>query len=562
MAFASSKIGAQSAINVPCDLCEEEEDVNWFCKDCGQKLCDRCKKTHLRSNNSRNHIVLSIFEALHVIKQNVDSMCEIHTEPFSFHCRTCTTNICSKCLTQNHKKHDFVDMSEANAEIQKKLNDLLIQKDKEKQQMLENKEALLRYEASFAAYVKECESKVDDRVKAIQKSAEKHGATLKSKLLEIKKKDDKFIASHIEKLQGIENNYSERIALAQQELWSQTHASIIAHCAQSETEIRSLHPISVPVPNQMNFLNFLTQIDDETIHKMVGTFIEENIPSLEPTMAGEDDTTMEKSPPPFQNELKLVDEVHVNGLSSHKVLGMCASPHGCVWLGTYGSVFLIDMKVSAATKTLQIIDGRKILFCLYFDCGNIACLNSGDAVVAYGGSYIHVDRFTRDGKRVDFAYIRGDSQLEGIAVSGNQVLVFTKTEYFILSDLGETLKMIKPNVTMSHATITFEGQVILYSEGAFVTINRNDKELEKRGNLGNDIENLQCDQYGNILANKDDSLYFLRPQGTDIQRFRIGHKSFMFCIDNEDHVLILTNEKDGKGKISVFEDLESQSMNF
>ena len=189
MTFASSKIRAQSAIVVPFNPCKEEEDVIWFCGDCGQKLCDRCKKTHLRSTNSKNHNVLPIFDDLSVIKKHVSSACNTHSEPFSFYCRTCASNICSRCLSEAHTKHDFVDICEFFVTIQKEFSELLGTKDKEKQQMAEHRASLLRYESSFKTYIQDCESNIDDRVKEIQRSAVTEGSVLMSKLAAVKEKE-------------------------------------------------------------------------------------------------------------------------------------------------------------------------------------------------------------------------------------------------------------------------------------------------------------------------------------------------------------------------------------
>ena len=396
------------------------------------------------------------------------------------------------------------------------------------------------------------------RVKAIKNSAEVHGAALKSKLIDFKEKDVKCIASEIEKLQVIENEYNERTILLRQELESQTHASIAAFISQSENDIGSLQPVSITIPKERKLFS-RAQVDDEAIRIMIGTFIEneqENSPPIEPNSSDEKERRMQQVSTPFNNDLKRVREVAVGGLFSYNVSSICVSPDGCIWLGTcQGKVFLIDITICAAPKKLHVIETRDNS---KYVCGGIACLTSGDAVVAYGG-IPYVDKFTLDGKMVDFAKIPGTSGiLDGsIAVSGNEVFVFTFSELIILSEHGQILKTFKPNSIVNLATcnctMRLDGHITIYSKGILTTIDRDGKELSKQTNVGEDIANLQCDRYGNILAsNNEDSLYGILPipnvSGKHI--FRIKHKQF--CIDNEDRVLILTN----KGNISIFEYLK------
>ena len=84
MAFTSSRIGTQEAIIKPCDLSEDDEDVNWFCKDCFQNLCERCKKMHLKIPNCRNHDVVSILEGIAITKEAVSNLCQDHNVTFFF----------------------------------------------------------------------------------------------------------------------------------------------------------------------------------------------------------------------------------------------------------------------------------------------------------------------------------------------------------------------------------------------------------------------------------------------------------------------------------------------
>ncbi|XP_019859673.1 PREDICTED: tripartite motif-containing protein 2-like [Amphimedon queenslandica] len=110
----TSKIVSKEAIS--CDKCSVDDSSDAavvYCCDCGQFLCDLCKKVHKRSKKEANHelVDLGIKESfeLPVIKHN-EKCCPRHPrEELLYYCKDCEKLVCRNCLPIKHKDHDCVE---------------------------------------------------------------------------------------------------------------------------------------------------------------------------------------------------------------------------------------------------------------------------------------------------------------------------------------------------------------------------------------------------------------------------------------------------------------------
>ncbi|KAK3082886.1 hypothetical protein FSP39_008010 [Pinctada imbricata] len=118
----------QYPVITPCDLCETKEDVNSFCRNCSQNLCEDCKRLHLRSTVSRDHNVVHISEGKS--SESEATACTKHGERLFFYCRTCSVLFCPKCLDPTHKNHDFLDTDKYAKELQSKVALMIEEKSK------------------------------------------------------------------------------------------------------------------------------------------------------------------------------------------------------------------------------------------------------------------------------------------------------------------------------------------------------------------------------------------------------------------------------------------------
>ncbi|XP_033746876.1 uncharacterized protein LOC117332101 [Pecten maximus] len=88
--------------------CDSVQDVNWYCNDCQEALCDKCKETHQRARRTRNDEVVPIKQANKQAEVVLPEVCKNHPgKTCDLFCTECNVAICSMCFTQKHKQHAF-----------------------------------------------------------------------------------------------------------------------------------------------------------------------------------------------------------------------------------------------------------------------------------------------------------------------------------------------------------------------------------------------------------------------------------------------------------------------
>ncbi|XP_033746854.1 uncharacterized protein LOC117332075 [Pecten maximus] len=107
----ASKLSIRKAqVHMPdtCAWCDSVQDVNWYCNDCQEALCDKCKETHQRARRTRNDEVVPIKQANKQAEVVLPEVCKKHPgKTCDLFCTECNVAICSMCFTQKHKQHAF-----------------------------------------------------------------------------------------------------------------------------------------------------------------------------------------------------------------------------------------------------------------------------------------------------------------------------------------------------------------------------------------------------------------------------------------------------------------------
>ncbi|XP_011408129.1 PREDICTED: E3 ubiquitin-protein ligase TRIM33-like [Amphimedon queenslandica] len=125
-ASIKKKIISKEAVS--CDKCDDSSDAAVvYCCDCGQFLCDLCKKVHKRNKKEANHklIDLETKESIELptIKHE-EGYCERHTDQkLIYYCNDCEKLVCPNCLPIKHKDHnieDYIDVGETARKALKK----------------------------------------------------------------------------------------------------------------------------------------------------------------------------------------------------------------------------------------------------------------------------------------------------------------------------------------------------------------------------------------------------------------------------------------------------------
>ncbi|KAK3083137.1 hypothetical protein FSP39_014908 [Pinctada imbricata] len=260
----------QYPVVTPCDLCETTEDVNSFCRNCSQNLCDGCKRLHLRSTVSREHNVVHISEGKS--SESEATACAKHGERLFFYCRTCTIFFCPKCLNPSHKNHDFLDTDEYAKELQSRVTTVIQEKSKEVEESGRNIQLIEEKKQSFTDTFTNCKTSVInaakllhievDRVQAeLLSTISHHESQCLAKFDEVKqekKSAEKELQESLDSLLHHSKKHDNISLIA--------HASKIIDDAQVKKETESDSYFRVP---KVDFKS--TKIQKNEFHKLFGT---------------------------------------------------------------------------------------------------------------------------------------------------------------------------------------------------------------------------------------------------------------------------------------------------
>ena len=268
---AASDIPIHYPIPTPCDLCEENEDVNSYCKECHQYVCDRCKRLHARNPYLRNHTLVSYTEG-YKIHRDHNALCPDHNEMFSVFCRTCNRHICTKCLTsENHKSHKFSDINdyadEVTSRIKQKMAEiaarnghLIIQmatvKNKNSKVTMQCDEDINKIRENVAAVIEEARKTETEMTEAIRKRKEEIC------------QNDKKMADDINS--SVRNN---KIQLTEidENLQRQSSISVVSFENQAISLLQGIKIPSTPTPESISDIRFVPgKLNIHTVRDIIG----------------------------------------------------------------------------------------------------------------------------------------------------------------------------------------------------------------------------------------------------------------------------------------------------
>lgn len=118
-----------------CDPCLDEREPNAeadipsaevYCLDCHQKLCPECYRHHRKNKVSKTHNIIAL-DGEQIIKlENMQKAfsvhsCEKHDRILENYCSDCQVVVCTKCVNERHKLHDWMDASKSASDFRNEI---------------------------------------------------------------------------------------------------------------------------------------------------------------------------------------------------------------------------------------------------------------------------------------------------------------------------------------------------------------------------------------------------------------------------------------------------------
>ena len=186
-----------------CNSCEENNTATCYCFVCQNFLCKDCFDAHQRLKATRGHrnVLIENLQAQDVEElMHRPAMCtkKYHeNEPLDYYCQDCSVCICHKCSIVSHNRHSLVELQEA-AEEQKMQMTQVFARVKEKLVIVESKiseqtELMKKSDDEICA----AERKVTKTGQEIIRITKEHVMAVKTKLAEIKVKQQRNYAAEI-----------------------------------------------------------------------------------------------------------------------------------------------------------------------------------------------------------------------------------------------------------------------------------------------------------------------------------------------------------------------------
>ncbi|XP_069140832.1 uncharacterized protein [Argopecten irradians] len=191
--MASKRSICRARVHVPdmCAICQSTEDINWYCNDCLEILCDKCKDGHKRGRKTRNDNVVPIKEANKQGETIISEVCKTHPgKSCDLYCSECEVIMCASCFTQKHKQHAFKTIEEEiisqQMYIQNELDTLRSEVDQSDTKVTQNKQDTKSFEDNVHGAIKEIESMRSELKSQIDSVADSAVTELSSLLKEVK----------------------------------------------------------------------------------------------------------------------------------------------------------------------------------------------------------------------------------------------------------------------------------------------------------------------------------------------------------------------------------------
>ncbi|XP_021367333.1 uncharacterized protein LOC110459423 [Mizuhopecten yessoensis] len=489
----ASKLSIRRAqVHVPntCAFCESIQDVNWYCNDCCEALCDKCKEGHQRGKKTRNDDIIPIKKGNKRREAVLPEVCKTHRgKTCDLYCSDCGIAMCAMCFTETHKQHTFKNIEEEIVSQREYIQDQL-------QILKSNFDQLDGYQA-----------KRHDVSKSFKESVDVVRQTVQTQRLILKTEIDSIADSVLDELssliddeeqsfkQDCQSNEKDITEIKQlirdagQNTEKMSGASLFELTGRLKTAI-PLYDASTKtlIPRPPHFVSGKPNADQ--LKSMIG-YIKEDI----------------------RYERKEVDSKQVSQISTFRlrqqsqITSICPINDTHTWMSVHGCTELI--KVNKKGKVTESVNLDFAPWCL-------TLTNAEELLITCGSPLIH--KLTKDRQVTGFADI-SPLKAWGISVSGSdEVFVTTYTpEILVLNMSGERIRTILcEDDGMNIACLTTGNIVVttgynLFTSTEIIVIDKSDQitrrwngEVDHGQKLGNTSQSdIARDGYDRVFVPDD-----------------------------------------------------------
>ena len=114
MSAATTIANANSSTPVVCKVCVTGQVAKSYCIDCGEFLCNDCKRFHTLQTATVNHTVIDIkdLSVSCLLAKSKLLFCHCHNkQPLDMYCLLCRTVDCPICINVNHPYHNCLNVN-------------------------------------------------------------------------------------------------------------------------------------------------------------------------------------------------------------------------------------------------------------------------------------------------------------------------------------------------------------------------------------------------------------------------------------------------------------------
>ncbi|OWF45359.1 uncharacterized protein LOC110457142 [Mizuhopecten yessoensis] len=520
----ASKLSIRRAqVHVPntCAWCESIQDVNWYCNDCLEVLCDRCKEIHKRANRTKNDDVVPIKEANKQDEAVLPEVCKTHRgKTCDLYCSDCDIAMCTMCFTEGHKQHTFKNIEEEIVSQKQYMQDqlkILKSKSDHFNDNLSKRHEVNKSVKESVAVIRQTVQTQRQKLKAeIDSIADAVLVELSALVNEEEKSYQQDCKSNEQTIKEIK----QLIKDVEQKTEKMSTTSILELTGRLRTTI-PLYDVTKKsvLPRPPHFIP--GELNADQIKSMIGYI---HVGKLKT-----DDLRYEKK----EVDSKKVSQISTFLVSQQtQINSICPIDDNHAWMSVHGSKVLV--KVNKEGKVTESVS-------LDFNPWCLAMTNTEELLITFRNSSPLIHKLSKDRRVTRFADISPFGAW-GISVSDNdEVFVTTATTTIqVLNMSGERIRQISCGgdgqsiVCMTTGCIAVTTGTSMYHCKEMIVINKSDQIIQKwSGELDNGQE-LEKTTQCNIARDRYDRV-FVPDSYTNQVYVLSGNERKAKCLLNKTH---------------------------